>query len=408
MEPPVISGYYRFTDVFFEWAKAIPNEDDRGPLKAMISHTALVHPEHPLREPGADGIKLYIATFPSGESRPVFSSAQLEFIQQWLFAMGLTKEPIPLPASDWMILRDDMASLSPEIFSSAEHLKKTIKTIEKNNKRLKGSGNALLTARRLKFERVRELWAQKAGTWLAIDIEAWERQHTVLTEFGWSRIRWVNGELVADKAHWIVKEHRDAYRNGTYVKDRRMWYDYGKSDLIPKRELKQRVSELFSECTATGPLFLVFHDASQDIKYLQSPTYTPPIQAPITNLSSILPDSTPKEGMFIIDTAELFSALEGETSRNRRSLERTCQLLRVMKQEPLMNLDNLHNAGNDAHATMLCLKAMALGDSIDTQREKRWPGSTSATEPKAIFTAYEEDEYAEEDPEDIMREAADL
>ena len=57
----------------------------------------------------------------------MFSSAQLEFIQQWLFAMGLTKEPIPLPGADWLIRREDMASLSPEIFNSAEHLKKTIK-----------------------------------------------------------------------------------------------------------------------------------------------------------------------------------------------------------------------------------------------------------------------------------------
>ena len=41
--------------------------------------------------------------------------------------MGLTKEPIPLPGIDWLIRREDMASLSPEIFNSAEHLKKTIK-----------------------------------------------------------------------------------------------------------------------------------------------------------------------------------------------------------------------------------------------------------------------------------------
>ena len=41
--------------------------------------------------------------------------------------MGLTKEPIPLPGVDWLIRREDMASLSPEIFNSAEHLKKTIK-----------------------------------------------------------------------------------------------------------------------------------------------------------------------------------------------------------------------------------------------------------------------------------------
>ncbi|EKM59229.1 uncharacterized protein PHACADRAFT_85898 [Phanerochaete carnosa HHB-10118-sp] len=398
---PVVHGYYRFTDVFFEWAKAIPDEEDRGPLRAIISPAALVDPAHPLRKPGVDGIELYIATFPSGESRPVFSSAQLEFVQQWLFAMGLTKEPIPLPGSDWLILREDMASLSPEIFNRADQLKKTTKMIEKNNKRLKGAGNPLLTARRLKFERVRELWAEKAGAWLAIDIEAWERDHTVLTEFGWSRIRWTDGEMVEDKAHWIVDEYKN-YRNGTYVPDRRMNYDYGESEFVPKRQLKERVANLINESAPAGPLFLIFHDASQDIKYLQSSA----IQAPLTNLSSVLPDATPKDGMFSIDSAELISALEGETNRNKRSLERTCQLLGVANEEPQYNRENLHNAGNDAHATMLCLKSMAMGESIDTQREKRWPGQTSATEPKTIFTPYEdESDESEEDPEAIMREA---
>lgn len=80
MEPPVISGYYRFTDVFFEWAKAIPNEDDRGPLKAMISHTALVHPEHPLREPGADGIKNLTA---SQRRSPAESLARCSPLPSW-------------------------------------------------------------------------------------------------------------------------------------------------------------------------------------------------------------------------------------------------------------------------------------------------------------------------------------
>lgn len=58
---------------------------------------------------------------------------------------------------------------------------------------------------------------------------------------------------------------------------------------------------------------------------------------------------------------------------------------------------------------MVCLKSMALGESIDKQRETRWPHQTSATEPKVVWTPYEEDSDgdAEEDPEDIMREAGD-
>lgn len=72
-----VIGYYRFTDIFFEWYarptplrrvvwtetvcrhQALPNQEDVSPLKATISHNALVHPDHPLRKPGVNGIELY-------------------------------------------------------------------------------------------------------------------------------------------------------------------------------------------------------------------------------------------------------------------------------------------------------------------------------------------------------------
>ena len=73
-------GYYRFTDVFFEWwvsratpvrapmrltlcsqrHQALPDPEDVGPLKALIAYDALVHPDHPLRKPGVNGIELYL------------------------------------------------------------------------------------------------------------------------------------------------------------------------------------------------------------------------------------------------------------------------------------------------------------------------------------------------------------
>ena len=40
--------------------KALPDVDDIRPLKAMVDYSALVHPDHPLRKEGQDGIELYI------------------------------------------------------------------------------------------------------------------------------------------------------------------------------------------------------------------------------------------------------------------------------------------------------------------------------------------------------------
>lgn len=64
----------------------------------------------------------------------------------------------------------------------------------------------------------------------------------------------------------------------------------------------------------------------------------------------MIPDAPPNDGVFIVDTAELFSALEGH-SGERRGLERMCRLL------GMRNLEYMHNAGNDAHvrARPICL-----------------------------------------------------
>ena len=40
--------------------QVLPNPEDIGPLKATIGWEALVHPDHPLRKPGQDGLELFI------------------------------------------------------------------------------------------------------------------------------------------------------------------------------------------------------------------------------------------------------------------------------------------------------------------------------------------------------------
>lgn len=76
-----------------------------------------------------------------------------------------------------------------------------------------------LNARRDIFERVRSLWAQKQGIWCALDFEAWDRDHTLLTEFGWSIVRWDGETKVEEQGHLTVKEHR--YYTNTFVEDNR-------------------------------------------------------------------------------------------------------------------------------------------------------------------------------------------
>ncbi|KAK0242647.1 hypothetical protein EDD85DRAFT_297073 [Armillaria nabsnona] len=369
-------GYYRYTDIWFQWAE---QDSTYGPqLKAMFAHDSLVSPDHPFHIEGVKGVQLFMGQLLNGESRILFSSKQVDYARYWLHAMKLTENLIPLPYSNCLLMKADLQTVSPAIYETGGDLKLASKNMEKFNKKLKGS-NPLLMSRRLAFERVRTFWAKKKGVWCAIDFEGWEMEHTMITEFGWSIIRWENGEEVADHGHLQIKEAL-GYRNGKYVADKRMNYDFGESQVISKKELPEYIEEMIQDLAQYGPIFLVFHDNSQDIRYLQQ------IKAPIDGYSHILPDAIPETGIYVVDTADLFGALLGEDSPgNKRGLEQMCHHL-------VVSTKNLHNAGNDAYYTLAALKLMATGDPLDAQREQRWPNHTGPRGGvKVEFTPEEED-----------------
>jgi len=155
---------------------------------------------------------------------------------------------------------------------------------------------------------------------------------------------------------------------------------------VTMKELKEQIHNMIQSMATSGPLFLVFHDNSQDIKYLRSPE----IEAPLDGLSFILPEScteaetsdTPK--VYVVDTSELFAALEGDSGGQKRSLERVCRLLQIKS----TFTEHMHNAGNDARCTYLVLKELAGGDPLDMQRVARWPQHTSLRVP---FSQEDED-----------------
>ncbi|KAM5540481.1 hypothetical protein V8D89_005939 [Ganoderma adspersum] len=370
------TGYYRFTDIFFEWHQALPNQEDVGPLKALIAYSALVHSDHPLRKPGVNGIELYLGTFENGEMRLLFSSAQIEYMRYWLHATRHTAEPIPIPSSEYLIRPGDLRNVSPDVYSDANVLKRAIKSIEKNNKRLKGA-STLLGARRMVFERVRTLWAAKLGTWLAIDFEAWDRDHTLLTEFGWRLVQWQDEQQKRDHGHLIVRERR--MYTQTYVPNNKDRYNFGESIQVNKHEFKDRIRDLIETYRKAGPLFLVFHDSSGDLKYLKSDLLNA-----IERVEHVLPDNPATGEIYVVDTIDLFAALEGDSSNNARSLDRVCGHLQI-------ETKFLHNAGNDAYYTLEAMISMASGDPVDEQREKRWPNRTVNGQPKVEFAEWEED-----------------
>lgn len=59
--------------------------------------------------------------------RLLFSSAQIEYIQYWLHAMGLTNPQIPIPSSDYLIQANDLTNCSPVVYKDLTALKKANK-----------------------------------------------------------------------------------------------------------------------------------------------------------------------------------------------------------------------------------------------------------------------------------------
>ncbi|KDQ64564.1 hypothetical protein JAAARDRAFT_28209 [Jaapia argillacea MUCL 33604] len=390
MPSAVVTGYYRFSDIFFEWHQVIPNQEEISPLKALLAYDSLVHRDHPLRKEGIDGIELFMGTLHNAETRLMFSSAQVEYIRYWLHAMKLTKSPIPIPSAESLLTESSLRNVSPVVYNDAASLKKALKIIEKNNKRLKFIDDVLV-GRRHMFERVRTFWSEKSSAWCAMDFESWEKDHTVLTEFGWTIHHWENGSPIVEDGHLVIEEHR-SYYNGTFVPDHRENFLFGETHRVNKKGFKDIVCGIIEKWSTKQPLFLVFHDRNQDIKYLKSSD----VGAQLDGLNYELPDVLPDEGLFVVDTADLFSALEGDSAGSRRSLERVCLLLGIP-------VRFLHNAGNDAHYTLEALKAMASGDPVDLQRDKRWPNSTAKTNGiKVEFKPWEETDDYDEDLEALM------
>lgn len=68
------------------------------------------------------------------------------------------------------------------------------------------------------------------------------------------------------------------------------------------------------------------------------------IDAPLDGLDYLLPDTTPSFGLFVVDTSDLFGALMGLSTGQRRSLQKTCRMLEI-------TTSFLHNAGNDAYVS---------------------------------------------------------
>ncbi|GAA5842027.1 hypothetical protein JCM5353_001098 [Sporobolomyces roseus] len=199
---------------------------------------------------------------------------------------------------------------------------------------------------------VYETAAREGGaSFLALDVEFWERDHEVLTEFGWSLVEFVrhqNGNVSArrEDQHAVIKENQ-RFRNGRFAPDARDHFDFGRTLTLPSGALFYLLHALFSTLSATHPLFLIFHDPRGDIKALTKLGFDPQKEFE----RDLMQFGKRREGggIWVVDTQRVFGGWLGR--KGQIGLEKACVEVNVPTKR-------LHNAGNDAHYTLTLLEKL--------------------------------------------------
>ncbi|KAJ1971583.1 hypothetical protein H4R35_005179 [Dimargaris xerosporica] len=160
---------------------------------------------------------------------------------------------------------------------------------------------------------------------LALDIEAYEHQHSLLTEIGWSV--YCHSKCV-HSFHYIVRENQNLH-NRRYVAGCKYNYNFGQSIVAPLAEILQ---ELQTEFTMRPDLALVAHGIHSDLAYLRS--------------AGVVISPTVRT----FDTKDLYCAYTNNPQNGRK--------LAVILQQLDIPYSFLHNAGNDAYYTLKALLVM--------------------------------------------------
>ncbi|CAG8442049.1 8041_t:CDS:2 [Ambispora leptoticha] len=201
------------------------------------------------------------------------------------------------------------------------------KDIKKFNKEAVTKAKLLNNLKEL--ARARQMYEEKVYYFVAIDVESYEKDHSCLLEVGWS-IYDSRKDIFMDR-HFCVKEYRHL-KNGQYLADMKDRFMFGKTVWASLAEISE---EFLRDITPDDEsddkvTVLVGHDVNIDVKYFEGMG---------KHMKNAL------ENLVKFDTAIMYAAREGK-AHDRVSLGNLADAL---------NVENycLHNAGNDAHFTLL-------------------------------------------------------
>ncbi|AEO69387.1 uncharacterized protein THITE_2119734 [Thermothielavioides terrestris NRRL 8126] len=191
---------------------------------------------------------------------------------------------------------------------------------------------------------------------VAIDIEAWERDQSTVTEVGIATLDTTEIQHIPPgdggrqwfshirARHIRIRENSWAV-NGRWVANRAEWFGFGKSEFVNQSFVEPLIRGLIDGATFVDPIdgatkprpvVLVFHEASSDIKYLKLVGYH------VGDAKNVLE---------VVDTCKMHQYLI--QSNNQSSLGAVLTYLDIPHR-------HLHNAGNDAVYTLQAMIGLAV------------------------------------------------
>ncbi|CAO3629504.1 unnamed protein product [Cunninghamella echinulata] len=226
---------------------------------------------------------------------------------------------------------------------------KLVRKVKSANKRL----NKILKAQQ-DYQRAKDYVKEKKYVFVSIDIEAYELDHSILLEIGWT--------LYDSRYDRLQDQHymMDPYKhltNGRYVENQKLQFQFGDSIWC---SLNQAFQELYKDLAwATkrdGGFILVGHGLMSDLQYLQKQNFKWPcikgkdIAGNVVLEEDGVLDVNDSSLVAIINTDEMFGCYINDL-HNPPSLGRCLYHFGI-------DHSFLHNAGNDAHYTMELMLAL--------------------------------------------------
>ncbi|KAI9262708.1 hypothetical protein BY458DRAFT_439150 [Sporodiniella umbellata] len=316
---------YEWNFIYNEWKNHYERLGEQEVFNKFFDNDSFFAPES-----NTVGIPLKLGKTMAGEHQVVMS---LQIYRQLAdhFLKSFPNAALPPSNQHWTVKKYQV--IEPFKCTSSNQLSKyktKAKKLNKQRERMEAAQKEVQLAKRM-------VLGEKNCTFIAIDIEAYERDHSILLELGWSIFDARTNQL--KDQHYIIDSYANL-TNGAFVEDEKLQFSYGTSVWC---SLSQALEELRKDLDwaveRDGGFVLVGHGLASDIKYLYKQKFMWP-----TSQGGETLDVNQSACISILNTDTIYGASINDL-HNPPSLGRTLNLLGV-------DTWHLHNSGNDAHYTM--------------------------------------------------------